>query len=104
MGYPEIGVRTAILRALQDLSKFTHGITSEQTSAESCLKESDVIKQMYSVYDVDYDLYKSAIDDLEGSGMVKAERIPNSKDRCLYVVSNFKEATQIKKDLMSLFK
>jgi len=101
MNSPEVGARTAVLQTLQNLAH------PEDNSGDVCLKESVIIKQMYTVYEIDLESYRSAIEDLEKTGMIKSKENPESNDRYLCFnstpVKQAEEINRIKHDLLALF-
>jgi hypothetical protein len=114
MGTFEIGTRTAVMRAIEELAKSTTTWVSKNTESnvdsykvlnEHGSKESSVISHLFSYYNIGSSDAKHAIQELEQEKILSSLPNEDASDRYLTIVppdGSF-DSNTLRKNLISLF-
>ena len=108
MGTLEIGIRTAIMKAIEDLRQSYHSAEIPKEEAEEmhstlAMRESVVLNYLSRIYKIDVSNAKIAIEDLEKQKLLVFEPNDDSGDRYLKIGGIDKTEKELKQALMLLF-
>lgn len=81
----ELGIRFAIVKTLEEQLEDDRENVKTTKEGMACLKETDLMYELGSKYRFSESEFKEAIGDLQKNGLIKAEKIAGTNDRCLAI-------------------